>query len=125
MEDSKNNQEKGSRSEAMGKEPVWRLLFHFSGPALVSMTVASTYNLVDAIFVGRLGADALAAIVGKLAMQYFSGPSYITSRFIDISIITSAHLSGAITGGLTTCFIAFTQKQTGGLAAAPSAQQHA
>lgn len=64
----------------------------------------------------------LAAIVGKLAMEYFSGPSDITSRFIDISIITSAHLSGAITGGLIACFVAFRQKQTGGLAAAPAAQ---
>ncbi len=46
----------------MGEDPIWRLLFRFSGPAIISMTVASTYNLIDAIFVGRLGADALAAM---------------------------------------------------------------
>ncbi|MBI4329963.1 MAG: MATE family efflux transporter [Chloroflexi bacterium] len=50
------------RREAMGQDPVWKLLFRFSGPAIVSMTVASSYNLVDAIFVGRLGQEALAAM---------------------------------------------------------------
>ena len=54
--------QKLSRSEAMGTDPIWRLLFRFSGPAIISMTVASTYNLVDAVFVGRLGSDALAAM---------------------------------------------------------------
>ena len=46
----------------MGIDPIWRLLFRFSGPAIISMTVASTYNLADAIFVGRLGSYALAAM---------------------------------------------------------------
>ena len=46
----------------MGRDPIWRLLFRFSGPAIISMTVASTYNLADAIFVGRLGSEALAAM---------------------------------------------------------------
>ena len=57
------NPEKGrQRREAMGKEPIWKLLFRFSGPAIISMTVASSYNLIDAIFVGRLGAAPLAAM---------------------------------------------------------------
>ena len=46
----------------MGTASIWRLLFRFSGPAIVAMMVASSYNLVDAIFVGRLGAEALAAL---------------------------------------------------------------
>jgi len=46
----------------MEQDPVWRLLVRFSGPAIIFMTVASSYNLVDAIFVGRLGAPALAAM---------------------------------------------------------------
>ena len=39
-----------------------RLLVRFSGPSIVSMIVASSYNLVDAIFVGRLGPEALASL---------------------------------------------------------------
>lgn len=46
----------------MGVDPVWRLMLRFSGPAIISMTVASTYSLVDAVFVGRLGTTALAAM---------------------------------------------------------------
>ena len=50
------------RIEAMGRAPVWRLLARFSGPTIVSMIVAASYNLVDAIFVGRLGPEALGAL---------------------------------------------------------------
>lgn len=50
------------RSDAMGRESITRLLLRFSGPSIVSMMVTSSYNLVDAIFVGRLGPEALAAL---------------------------------------------------------------
>ncbi|UCD08006.1 MAG: MATE family efflux transporter [Dehalococcoidales bacterium] len=50
------------RREAMGRDPIWRLMLRFSAPAVISMTVASSYQLVDAMFVGRLGEEALAAI---------------------------------------------------------------
>ncbi len=50
------------RVEAMGRGPIWRLLLRFSGPAIVSMMVGATYNIVDAIFIGRLGPEALAAL---------------------------------------------------------------
>ena len=50
------------RIQAMGKDSIWKLLFRFTGPAIISMMVASSYNIVDAIFVGRLGTDALGAL---------------------------------------------------------------
>ena len=50
------------RIRAMGQESIWKLLFRFSGPAIISMLVASSYNIVDAIFVGRLGPESLAAL---------------------------------------------------------------
>lgn len=46
----------------MGKDSIWRLMLKFSAPAVISMTVASSYQLVDAMFVGRLGKEALAAM---------------------------------------------------------------
>ena len=46
----------------MGRDPVWKLLVRFSTPTIISMMVASSYNIVDAIFVGRLGPDTLAAL---------------------------------------------------------------
>lgn len=51
-----------SRAEAMGREPVWRLLARFSVPPVISMVVLASYNLVDAYFVGRLGMVQLAAL---------------------------------------------------------------
>ncbi len=50
------------KSESMGTDSVWRLLFRFSGPAIISMLVGASYNFIDAIWVGRLGTDALAAL---------------------------------------------------------------
>ncbi|MFC1950811.1 MATE family efflux transporter [Chloroflexota bacterium] len=46
----------------MGTDSIWRLLFRFSGPAIVAMMVAASYHIVDTIFVGSLGTDALAAM---------------------------------------------------------------
>jgi Na+-driven multidrug efflux pump len=53
-----------SRAQAMGQAPIWKLLVRFSGPAIVSMVVAASYTIVDAIFVGRLGPEALGALTG-------------------------------------------------------------
>ncbi len=50
------------RIKAMEEQSVWRLLVRFSGPAIISMMVASSYSVVDAIFVGKLGPEALAAL---------------------------------------------------------------
>ncbi len=46
----------------MGTGPLGRLLWVFSGPAIVAMASGALYNVVDAAFVGQLGPDALAAI---------------------------------------------------------------
>lgn len=50
------------RSEAMGQDTIWRLLLSYSGPAIIAAVVHASYNLVDAIFVGVLGTEALAAL---------------------------------------------------------------
>ncbi|MBT3362526.1 MAG: MATE family efflux transporter [Chloroflexi bacterium] len=54
------------RSAEMGRGSIWKLLFRFSGPAIISMTVASTYNMVDRMWVGRIpgeeGLQSLAAL---------------------------------------------------------------
>ena len=50
------------RTEAMGRDSIWKLLFRFSGPAVVAHIVNASYNLVDGIFAGRLGTAALAAL---------------------------------------------------------------
>ena len=49
----------------------------------------------------------LLAIIGKLATERFTGPADFTSRFINANVITAAHLSGAIIGGMTGCIMIF------------------
>lgn len=41
------------RLQALGTEPVGRLLFRFAVPAIVAMAASSVYNIVDAIFIGH------------------------------------------------------------------------
>src|SRR5512136_2899853 len=50
------------RSEAMGREPISKLLLRFSGPAILSAETNAFYNLFDAIWCRRLGAESVAAL---------------------------------------------------------------
>jgi len=53
---------KKDRTHSLGEEKIIRLLLRFSLPATLAMAVNASYNIVDTIFVGRLGADAIAAL---------------------------------------------------------------
>jgi len=54
-----NNKSNASR---LGKEPVKKLLLRLSIPATIGLIVGTSYNLVDTIFVGRLGVAAISAL---------------------------------------------------------------
>ena len=46
----------------MGTMPVRKLLMSMAWPAILSMTINARYNVVDRIFVSRIGEDALTAV---------------------------------------------------------------
>lgn len=46
----------------MGTMPIRKLLITMSLPMIISMLVQAMYNVVDSIFVSRLGENALAAV---------------------------------------------------------------
>jgi putative MATE family efflux protein len=50
------------RNEALGREKISKLLLRFSGPAILACEASAFYNLFDAIWCGRLGAEAIAAL---------------------------------------------------------------
>ena len=50
------------RENIMGTMPEGKLLFKLALPMILSVLVSSLYNIVDSIFVGRLGQNALTAI---------------------------------------------------------------
>ncbi len=59
--------------DLMGKESITKLLFRFSLPGTVGMVVAATYNVVDTIFIGRLGSEAIAALSIAFPIQMILG----------------------------------------------------
>ena len=46
----------------MESKPVFPLLMSMAVPLMVSMLIQSMYNIVDSIFVARLGEEALTAV---------------------------------------------------------------
>ncbi len=100
-----NIQQGQSRREAMGKDPIWKLLLSFSVPSIISMTVASSYNLVDAMFVGRLGPTALAAmsVTFPLALSFVaiaSGTCVGVTSLISRSLGAGDHQKADRTAGV-------------------------
>jgi putative MATE family efflux protein len=60
------------RAEVMGQERVSKLLFRFSVPAIIANEATALYELVDAVWCGRLCSEALAAltVAGPLMAIY-------------------------------------------------------
>lgn len=46
----------------MGEMPIGKLMANMAWPAILSMTISALYNIVDSIFVARIGEDALTAV---------------------------------------------------------------
>ena len=51
-----------TKENIMGTMPEGKLLFKLALPMIFSVLVSSLYNIVDSIFVGRIGQSALTAI---------------------------------------------------------------
>jgi len=60
-----------SKSDRMGEEPILKLLFKLSAPAIAGMLIQAMYNIVDSIYVGRLSTDALSALSISFPVQMF------------------------------------------------------
>lgn len=63
----------GTAGAAMGTENITRLLVRFSLPATFAMAVMASYNIIDTIFVGRLGGEAIAALSISFPIQMLFG----------------------------------------------------
>jgi len=77
------------RSERMGSDPIWRLLFQFSLPAIVGMVASALYNIVDRMFIGHaVGPNGIAAIT--VAFPFFL---LVISTGILVGVGTSSQIS--------------------------------
>lgn len=68
MQDEKQEQTMPQENK-MGVMPVGRLLITMSLPIMLSMLIQALYNVVDGLFVARIGEDALAAISLSFPVQ--------------------------------------------------------
>ncbi len=57
-----NNNQNKQVPNRMGTQKEGRLLFSMAWPMILSMLIQALYNVVDSIFVSRLGEDALTAV---------------------------------------------------------------
>jgi putative MATE family efflux protein len=62
-----------NQAAQMGEESIGKLLLKFSLPATTGMLVMATYNIVDTIFVGMLGSEAIAALSIAFPFQMLLG----------------------------------------------------
>ncbi|MCF7861460.1 MATE family efflux transporter [Candidatus Woesearchaeota archaeon] len=60
----------GNRVDEFIKQPR-KSLFILAGPILIAMLVQTMYSIVDTAFVGRLGAEALAALTFSFPLFFF------------------------------------------------------
>lgn len=68
-ENQEGRQQKPLRSDIMGTQPIGKLLLQFSLPGVIAMIVNAAYNIVDTIFVGGLGPEAIAALTVVFPIQ--------------------------------------------------------
>ena len=63
-------EEHAAKLNKMGVEPIPKLLLSMSWPAILSMTIAALYNMVDSIYVSRISEDALTAVSYIIPLQF-------------------------------------------------------
>lgn len=51
-----------STENKMGSMPIMKLILNMSLPIMFSMFIMALYNIVDSIFVGMIGEEALTAV---------------------------------------------------------------
>ena len=77
------------RRELLAKERVGRLLWRLSVPAVIGMLVQASYNIVDAIFIGRgVGPLGLAGTTIVFPIQLLASSLAVTIGVGGASIIS-------------------------------------
>lgn len=76
-------------SQILGTQGIGRLLFRLSLPSAIGMIVMASYNIVDAIFIGRgVGSLGLAAVAVCFPLQMLSGALAVMGGIGGASIIS-------------------------------------
>ena len=58
----------------LGTKPVGKLLWQYALPAIIAMTAASLYNIIDRIFIGQIvGPDAISGLAVTFPFMNLAG----------------------------------------------------
>ncbi|MDR2785223.1 MAG: MATE family efflux transporter [Treponema sp.] len=102
------------RENKMGIMPINRLLLSMSIPMMVSMTIQALYNVVDSLFVARIGEDALTAVslafpvqnvMISLAVGTAVGVNAVLSRSLGEK--NQAEVNNAANNGIFLAFVCY------------------
>ena len=81
----------------LGTQSIGRLLLRLSLPSTIGMIVMSSYNIVDAVFIGRgVGPLGLAAIMVCFPLQMLSGALSVMAGAGGASIISRSLGAGDV-----------------------------
>lgn len=109
-----------NKDNKMGTMPIPKLMFTMSLPAIISMMVQALYNVVDSIFVSKIGEEALTAVSLAFPIQLIiiatflgigTGVNSLISRKIgqkDIDSATNAAEHGFLLSGVLYIVIVIT-----------------
>lgn len=82
---------KEQRAKMMGEEKIQSVLFKLALPAIIGLLVNAIYNIVDTIFVGKLGTSAIGAasvafplflLIGAFGLTFGIGSASYISRLL-------------------------------------------
>jgi putative MATE family efflux protein len=100
------------KTTRMGNAPILPLLLKMSGPAVLSMLIASMYNIVDSIFVSMVAEEAMRAVsiifpVAQLMVAFGVGTSVGVNSYVARSLGAGNERSAskAATHGFVLSFI--------------------
>ncbi|MBR0113929.1 MAG: hypothetical protein IJM11_01965, partial [Firmicutes bacterium] len=67
-----DNNSRSERQNRMGTAPILPLIIKMSLPSVFSMLILALYNIVDSIYVSRIGESALSAVSLIFPLQQLS-----------------------------------------------------
>jgi len=105
------------RAQMLGNEAIPKVLLKLSIPAILGMMVSSIYNIVDTLFVSKLGTEALGGVtivmpffmlISAIGMMFGAGAASYISRLLGQKNIQKANQT-AVVALLTsvTCAVLF------------------
>lgn len=110
------------RVRRMGSKKMLPLIIEFSLPTIISMTAMALYNVVDTIYIGRLGTNSIAGLTLVMPLQMFllafglligTGATSYISRSLGAKQYDEAHRTfsssifmGIVTGSIL-CLVSF------------------